>query len=433
MIAGNVRMADTGDTNARLRVQAEVSKAFGMVVTDYYGLLQTIVDSTAELVGDGCLVTLLDSDGETLVNAATAHRDQALADDYKVFLAGLGVSKLTSATISAEVVRTGTPKLVTEIDPETLVARTDEPLKPIVRRLNVHSFAVVPIRARQAIIGALSLLRSGPGRGYTADDLLMIEDTADRAGLAIANARLYGDLDRRVRERTAELEHANKELEAFSYSIAHDLRAPLRTIDAFSQILAEEAGGRLEETDRAHLDRVRNTARHMGRMIEALLDLARWNQVKPVVERVDLCAIAAFVLDRLREAEPGREVTVEIAPGLTANADPRLVEVVMTNLLGNAWKFTVRTEAARIEVGRSTASKPTAFYVRDNGAGFDPAHSAKLFGVFQRLHPAKEFEGTGIGLATVQRIVRRHGGFVWAEGAVGRGATVYFTLEPARR
>jgi signal transduction histidine kinase len=411
-------------STARLHVLAEMSQAFAMVATDYALLLEKIARTTADLVGDGCLVTLIAADGETLISAANAHREPALEADYRVFLAGLGVSKVTSATVSAEVVRSGIAKLVRSIEPDVLVARTDEKLKPLVARINVHSFVVVPIRARQTIIGTLSLFRSGPDRGYTTEDLTMMQDVADRAGLAIENARLYAELERRVQQRTRELETLNKELEAFSYSVAHDLSAPLRTIGGFAEALQEEQGARLDEQGRSYLERIRNASRRMSRLIDDLLELAQVARRPLVRQPVDLSAIGATALEELRQRHPERTVTVQVAPGLTAQADPTLVTVALENLLANAWKFTGKRPSARIELGRAG----DAFFVRDDGVGFDMAHAADLFQPFQRLHSRSDFEGTGVGLAIVQRVVERHGGRIWVESAPGAGATFYFTL-----
>jgi light-regulated signal transduction histidine kinase (bacteriophytochrome) len=232
-----------------------------------------------------------------------------------------------------------------------------------------------------------------------------------------------------LRHAKAAAEGASRELEAFSYSVAHDLRAPLRSIDGFSQALLEDCADRLDDDGRKYLRNVRESAQQMGALIDDLLNLSRVTRAELRREAVDLSALARSVLARLREAQPGREVEVAIEDGLVAQADPRLLEVVLTNLLGNAWKFTGRRPAARIEFGAEPGGHPTVYRVRDNGAGFESKYGGKLFGVFQRLHTAEEFEGTGIGLATVQRIVRRHGGRVQAEGEVDRGATFSFTLE----
>ena len=413
---------ETPSSEHRLHVLSRASRAFAEVVTDHGQLLEKIARSTADLVGDGCLVTLLADDRETLHNAACAHRDRGIETAYRAYLAGLAITKTTSAAISAQVIRSGEPMLVAEVSPERVVARSDPQLQAITARMNVHSFVVVPIRARQMILGSLSLFRSGPGCGYTTDDLAMLMDLADRAGLAIENTRLYAELERRVRERTAELEAANHELEAFSYTVAHDLRAPLRAIDTFSAALADQLVECLDPASHDHLARIRRAALRMSRLIDDLLELARVTRGELRRTRVDLAELASTIVSRLREGQPTRAIEVAIQPDLVAHADPRLVDVALTNLLGNAWKFTRTLPAARIEVGAVSDARPTTYFVRDDGVGFPPADAAKLFVAFQRLH-GPGFEGTGIGLATVQRIVHRHGGRIWASGAIDRGAT----------
>jgi signal transduction histidine kinase len=233
------------------------------------------------------------------------------------------------------------------------------------------------------------------------------------------------ELERRVAERTAQLELANKELESFSYSVSHDLRAPLRAIDGFSQALLEDYGEAFDDRAKGYLDRVRRAAQRMADLIDALLKLAKVARAPLVLRHVDVSAVAAGIVEELQASEPGRTVEVAVEPGLQAVADPNLVGAVLQNLIGNAWKFTRRAEAPRIEIGRNAAGE---FFVRDNGAGFDMTYQNKLFGAFQRLHSTDEYEGTGIGLATVARIIHRHGCSIRAEGAVGAGATLYFTL-----
>lgn len=241
-------------------------------------------------------------------------------------------------------------------------------------------------------------------------------------------ARLNAELEQRVRLRTAELETSNRELEAFSYSVSHDLRAPLRSIDGFSHILLEEHGDELDADARHCLSRVRAASQHMGQLIDALLQLSRVTRADMQRETVDLSALAQTIVDGLKQTAPARQIQVCIAPGLHASGDPRLLQVALQNLLGNAFKFTSKQERAEIQFGSLQQDGSTVFYVRDNGAGFQMEYANKLFGAFQRLHGVSEFEGTGIGLATVQRIVRRHGGRIWGEGEPDRGATFYFTL-----
>ena len=241
--------------------------------------------------------------------------------------------------------------------------------------------------------------------------------------------RLNAELERRVSERTAELTAVNKELEAFSYSVSHDLRAPLRSIDGFSQALLEDYREKLDEQGKDYLQRVRAAAQRMGQLIDDLLGLSRVTRREMRYETFNLSQIAQSVAAELQRREPKRQVSFVIAEGLMANGDVRLLRVVLENLLGNAWKFTSNNNRASIEFGVIENEGNLTYFVHDDGAGFDMAYADKLFGAFQRLHSVTEFEGTGIGLATVQRIVHRHGGRIWAEGAVGQGATVYFTLQ----
>jgi PAS domain S-box-containing protein len=223
-------------------------------------------------------------------------------------------------------------------------------------------------------------------------------------------------------------EAANRELEAFSYSVAHDLRAPLRGVDGFAQALLEDYADKLDASGTRYLERIRAAAQRMATLIDDLLDLSRVTRAELRPEPIDLSRIARTALANLQRIEPDRKIEVVIADDMRANGDPRALAIVFDNLLGNAWKFTSKSEAPRIEVGVGDDGGTSVFFVRDNGAGFDNAYRDKLFGVFQRLHAATDFPGTGIGLATVLRIVERHGGRVWAEGEVGRGATFHFTL-----
>jgi signal transduction histidine kinase len=242
--------------------------------------------------------------------------------------------------------------------------------------------------------------------------------------------RLNAELEDRVRERTAELEATNNELEAFAFSVSHDLRAPLRSIDGFSQALLEDFPKDVPEEAQRYLARIRAATLRMGQLIEDLLNLSRVSRGALQREEVDLGAIARQVVADLRAREPEREVEVTVWDDLQVRADPRLLRAALENLLGNAWKFTGKAAHARIEVGVVRDGQREVYFVRDNGAGFSMEYANKLFAPFQRLHAASEFAGTGIGLATVQRIVYRHGGRVWAHAKVGQGATFHFTLQP---
>jgi PAS domain S-box-containing protein len=254
--------------------------------------------------------------------------------------------------------------------------------------------------------------------------------------------RLNQELEQRVKDRTAQLEASNQELEAFAYSVSHDLRAPLRGIDGWSLALSEDYGSLLDATARQYMDRVRSETQRMGRLIDNLLQLSRTARAPLHRESVDLTALARTIAARLGETEPSRKLDFRIEDGLAGTGDGHLLEVVLTNLLSNAVKFTRPRDLARIEFGRMNGATTgatngdanPAFFVRDNGVGFDMAHAEMLFGAFQRLHRQSEFPGNGIGLATAQRVLRRHGGTIWAEAMPDRGATFYFTIpaEPSR-
>ncbi len=248
------------------------------------------------------------------------------------------------------------------------------------------------------------------------------------SALALPSPQALREVNGQLQATAAQLEVANKELEAFSYSVAHDLRAPLRAMNGFAQILATDAADQLSAESLDHLQEIRTNADKMAGLIDAMLSLSRLTRQELKTEQVDLSALAETVVASHRAGEPARTVEVTIQPGLIAHADPALARTLLENLIGNAWKFTSHTPRARVELGVEAAEGEPVFFVRDNGAGFDTAYAGKLFQAFQRLHSQTDFAGTGIGLATVQRIVRRHGGRVWAMGAVGQGATFYFTL-----
>lgn len=250
--------------------------------------------------------------------------------------------------------------------------------------------------------------------------------------MSILNGRSYGELaqvNEQLTHRSAELEAANNELEAFCYSVSHDLRAPLRNSEGFSAMLLEDYGDRLDQQGKEYLLGIRKFSQLMGDLIDDLLGLSRVTRHEMHWDRVDLSGVAGSIIDDLKKGFPDRMVKVTITPGLFCRGDDHLLRIVLDNLLRNAWKFTGKTASAAIEMGVIDHEGVPAYFVRDNGAGFDMAYADKLFKPFQRLHSNEDFEGTGVGLATVYRIIQRHGGKVWAEGKVGGGATFYFTLE----
>jgi signal transduction histidine kinase len=240
--------------------------------------------------------------------------------------------------------------------------------------------------------------------------------------------RLNSELEKRVAERTAQLEAANKELEAFSYSVSHDLHTALMIVDGFTRELVKNYIDQLDDTGRHYLHRLQAASQRMKQLTDAFLKLSHVNRGELRRGTVNLSDIATIVAADLRQTEPERRVTFVIQRALKAAGDKRLIKVVLENLLGNAWKYTQKNEEAVIEFGSTVVNGEKAFFVRDNGVGFPMAQAGRLFGAFQRLHSQEEFSGHGIGLATVQRIIDRHGGKVWAHGEVGKGATFYFTL-----
>lgn len=291
----------------------------------------------------------------------------------------------------------------------------------------VKSLAMVPIRPA-APIGAIGNYWAHQHHA-TSDEVKLLQALANSTSIALENVQLYAELEQRVSDRTAQLEMVNKELEAFSFAVSHDLRAPLRHIHGFSEILAKEWSSQLDEEGRDYLRRLTRAAQHMEELIDDLLTLSRMTQAPARREKVNLGAMAAELIAEMQLLDPERKVDFIAADNVHAIGDPGLLNVVLQNLLSNAWKFTTKRDPALIEFGRAEDPNNGDYYfVRDNGLGFDMAYAGKLFTPFQRLHSNEEVPGTGVGLATVQRIVHRHGGRIWAEAVPGEGATFFFTL-----
>jgi len=288
-------------------------------------------------------------------------------------------------------------------------------------------------------VGAVDYLVKPVVPEFVRSKVSVFVELAKKTELLRRQARLLQDSGQEARELAAaradlvrDLEHKNRELESFSYAVSHDLRAPLRRIESFARALTESQAGKLDATGVRFLDRIREASQQMSQLIDDVLHLSRLTRAELRDQELDLSALVGMILERLKEAEPERHVEVKIRPGVIATGDAQLLRIALHNLLENAWKFTGKQPAARIEFGVTNIGGEPTFFVRDNGAGFDMSYVERLFGPFQRLHLTSEFPGTGIGLATVQRIIHRHGGRVWAEGTVGQGATFHFTIGRSR-
>jgi PAS domain S-box-containing protein len=412
---------------ARLEILSSTSHEFAAASGEIDLLLTLVARRLGEIIGEGCAVRLISHDGAWLEPSTSFYHRDVEQQDAARYVLGTRRQRLGDG-IAGRVAATGEAVLIPAVDGPQMRALTPPAFWPMMDRLGVSSALAIPLRSRGRTIGAISLLRSTPGAPYTIDDQRLAQDLADRAGLAIDNAVLVATLEHRVAERTAALEAANHELEAFSYSVSHDLRTPLRAIDGFSRILLGDYLDKLDERGQHYLQRILSGASRMSGLIDDLLTLARIARAQPAVALQDLSALAADVVAEIQKREPARTTAIHITPGLSALGDARLLTIMFENLLGNAWKFTAKHHDAQIWFGADADT----FHIRDTGAGFDMAYAKKLFQPFQRLHATAEYEGSGIGLATVHRIVTHHGGRIWAEAEVGKGATFFFTLGAPR-
>ncbi len=370
-------------------------------------VLQKIAAAAARTFGAACRIDLLETGGGLMtVNAHEKGRDALLAMERE--FPRLQHDAMFRAALETGVVQRGAGYVAS--GPEH--ARKMEPVA-------LGPVAVVPLWLRDHALGAITLTRERGQRSLGDGERALAESIAGRLALGIENQRLYRDLERRVEERTRDLEASNRELESFCYSVSHDLRTPLRSLDGFGQVLQKDYAGVLDAQGMDFLARIRAATRRMDELITALLTLSRLTRREIVPSTVD---VTAMVRDAMRDLDPEGKVSLNVEEGLAVQADPRMMAVVLDNLLGNAIKFSARDDAPRIEVGLAEDGE---VFVRDNGAGFDMAYASKLFQPFERLHSVREFPGHGIGLATVERIVHRHGGEVRAEGQPGEGATFF--------
>jgi signal transduction histidine kinase len=421
------------ERTAKLAFLADASQVLSESL-DYSSRLKQLAHLAVPQMADWCGIDVLDENGN-LERLAVVHIDPKRVA-YAYELQRRFPPDPNAPRGAYNVLRTGKSEFYPEITEDMLIASApNEEILHIVRELGLKSTMTVPLLAHERTFGIISFVMAESGRHYEKSDLALAEDLARRAGLLIDNAKLYeeaqklnAELEQRVIERTTQLTAINKELEAFSYSVSHDLRAPLRALDGFSQALEEDYGERLDDDGKNYLNRIRAGSQRMGILIDDLIALSRLTRSEMRYETVDLSELAHLIAAELREQYPQREVEFEVQDGLTVTGDMRLLRVALSNLIGNAWKYTGKQAHPRVEFGCANHNGRQAYFVRDNGAGFDMAYAHKLFGVFQRLHSANDFPGNGIGLATVQRIINRHGGQIWAESTIGQGATFYFSL-----
>jgi len=402
-------------------------------------------------LADWCAVDIVD-ENEGFHRVALVHRDPQRSDWAREFQKKFS-TKTAAPHGVAHVMRTGKAKIYTDIPDSMLIALAqDAEHFKILQELGLASAMVVPLVARGRNVGAITFASENPARRYVEADLNFAEELARRAALGIDNARLYsdtqnalkevqskteeiqrlnGELEQRVKERTAQLEMMVKELEAFTYSISDDMRGPLRAIDGFSRVLMEEYPDKMDAEGKRLLNIIRSNARSMSELIDGLLTFSRLGRQALDQADINMEDVARSAFDEVQAANKERRVLIELQALPPAFGDRNMIRQVFYNLISNAFKFTRPKPNASIEIGFQDGGNQHTYYVRDNGVGFDMQYSPKLFGVFQRLHNVDDFEGAGVGLALAQRIILRHGGKVWAEGKVGQGATFYFSLPKA--
>jgi signal transduction histidine kinase len=404
------------------RLAALLEVAAGMETSAQPGELPgRLVSALAKQLGYDAVI-LLELRGGTPQSAW-----RATGDTLEVF----ELDALNKANLEQILLGRSLPEQVMRAGGHAFISSTQRTLEESERSDGSHEICC-SLQDANGLIGFLDVTSITPLQNA---DTTVVQAAARLAATVLTNARLHqriqqqaAGLEERVAQRTAELAAVNKELEAFAYSVSHDLRAPLRSIDGFSQALLEDYDQVLDAIGRDYLHRLRVASQRMAQLIDDLLKLSRITRGEVYRGPVDLSALAYEIAAEIQERDPERQVEFDITPGLIVKADARLLRVALENLFGNAWKFTSRHPRARIELGATEIDGRITYFVRDDGAGFDMTYADRLFGPFQRLHTTGEFQGDGIGLATVQRIISRHGGRIWAEGAVEQGATFYFTL-----
>ena len=393
-------------------------------------VLDIFVHGVGECLGDAVVLTLTAPGSDTLRALAFHDADPDRLHVTQDLFAHMSLR--VGAGVTGRVVATQEPYLRTTADPLGLVPQMAMDVQGVARNYPIHGLLCVPLVARGQILGAVTCLRFGPDRPYEPDDVRFLESIGTHAALTILNTRLHAqalDTQETLRAQTRDLAAAVDELEAFAYSVSHDVRAPLRSIEGLAQLVLDECAPELGPQPRDWLERLRRAAVHLTELVDALLVLSRVSRAPLRTSAVDLSALAAEVAAEVAARSPDHHVELRIESDLRVLADPALLRVALVNLLENAWKFTGQVAAPTVTIASETqADGVVCFLVRDNGAGFDPGHARRLFEPFERLHRAEDFPGTGIGLATVKRVVTRHGGRVSAEARPGQGATFRFTL-----
>ncbi|MCL5028434.1 MAG: PAS domain S-box protein [Bacteroidetes bacterium] len=416
----------------RLSFLSDASKILSSSL-DYEKTLASVANIAIPFLGDWCAIDLINS-SEKFNRVAVVHMDpEKVKFVYELRERLPNIQNIFSGI--NEVIKSGKPLLIPKVTEEFLASFNNIEVVKILLELGLTSIMLVPLRTREKVFGIISLVMAESNRHYDKSDLALAEELATRAAIAIDNSKLFkeaqllnSELEKRVKIRTEQLETANKELETFSYSVSHDLKAPLRAIEGFTKLLLEDHAKELTEEAQRLLNVVTTNTRNMAQLIEDLLAFSRVSRIQMTKIKFDMTRLVNQVFTELQVLENGRVFEFKLEELSPVNCDPSLLRQVWVNLISNAMKFTRPRKISEIKIGCELKNEEVVYFIKDNGVGFDMRYSQNLFGVFQRLHKAKDFEGTGVGLALVQRIINRHGGRVWAEAKLNEGAAIYFSL-----